>query len=118
MSLDKLQALREYLQRTRGVGHTRALVRGANYEEGVLVLGGDMTGAARLRETIGPVNPTAEFLAWSALQPWMLQGYERPLLLDNQALEMLVHDALLEIDLLRRELGKARRELQEKEGGV
>jgi hypothetical protein len=89
--LNKLQAVIDYYDRTRGVGHTHAVLNGAR-EEGAFVLVHTQDFGKSLGKDVAPVT-MGDFIKRTA-------GMRKPLVIDNYALTLLLMEAAEEIGRL------------------
>lgn len=99
----RLQFLATYLESTRRVGHTTAMIDGAKSSD-CIVLARNQTGADFLRALL----PDGQIATLSAVEK-NLAGQRKPLLLDNAALHSVLHDALGEITRLERKIDDMKR---------
>lgn len=103
MSLKKkLVSLANYYDVARGVGHTRVLFHGVG-DEPVMV----MFANRRIADTLVPRdNANILSVSWSEDLGIYLHGRREPLVLDNSAVNAILHDAVDEIERLEREVGR------------
>lgn len=99
---EKLKSLAHYFLCNRNVGHTRALLEGANNVPDTIFL----TADRRTQDDIGDSAPNALPLALHKLDH--LRGMNKPLVIDNGALTYLFLAAAEEIERLEEELIDAR----------
>ena len=93
-----LNRLREYLLSTRGVGHTRTMIEGAKYSNGVVVVlhSSDYAYTREMRKRV----PEAVTVGWPEIS---VVGLRLPLVMDNGGLLHMLSDALEVIDALQKE---------------
>jgi hypothetical protein len=109
----KLQEIRQYLDMTRGVGHTTGMLEGANYTDNALVLTHNMKMGEEIKKKLGsPSSVTVQSVHSDA----MLRGYRKPLFIDNAALWLLLSEALAEFEDLERQNKYLRDKLTEPTG--
>lgn len=89
-----LKAIVRHLQSTRGVGHTTAMIRGAQNVEEVIVVAENQHYADLLQRKL----PSADVVSLGGIT--RMGGVRKPLVVDNEALLNLLHSALLEIERL------------------
>ena len=89
-----LQNLRNYIEFNRRVGHTTAMIRGAQNVDNVLVIAANQHQAAMLQREL----PRAEVVAITS--PACMIDKTKPLAMDNQALWEICGGALAEIERL------------------
>jgi hypothetical protein len=89
-----LSGLAAYLHASRRVGHTTAMIRGAQNTENVVVLAHTHFYASRLQGLI----PGAKVVSMHSIES--LQGRHSPLVVDNSALWDICQSALSEIERL------------------
>jgi hypothetical protein len=89
-----LQNLRNYIELNRRVGHTTAMMRGAQNVDDVLVLAANQNQAAMLQREL----PRAEVVAIT--NPVCMIGKSKAMVMDNHALWEICGGALAEIERL------------------
>jgi hypothetical protein len=97
----KLDTLRRYYEVTHGVGHTHTLMVGTSAAPRALILGATEWEAEAIAQDSG--LPRGQARSWNAdpaLFAAQLQGHREPLAIDNQALILLLGEALAELDRL------------------
>lgn len=91
----KLETLLHYYISTRQVGHTTLLKEGIeNYKKDKLILSFN-----KVDHTFLNVKPS-EIISWKGIQSHSLNGYNKPLAIDNGAMYILLEETLAEIDRL------------------
>jgi len=99
-----LQNLRNYIESNRRVGHTTAMIRGAQNVDNVLVIAANQHHAAMLHREL----PRAEVVAITS--PVCMIGKTKPLVMDNQALWEICGGALAEIERLETRIAELSQE--------
>jgi hypothetical protein len=89
-----LQNLRNYIESNRRVGHTTAMMRGAQNVDNVLVIAANQHQAAMLQREL----PRAEVVAITS--PVCMVGKSKAMVMDNHALWEICGGALAEIERL------------------
>lgn len=88
-----LETILNYLNSSRQVGHTNAVIAAANVSTvPVVIIAGTAFNADLIRRSI--VNNKHKIITLSELNN--LRGMKRPLLIDNSALHMLFDNAMAE----------------------
>lgn len=101
---ETLRNLRDYIAATRQVGHTTAMIRGAQNVDSVIVLAHTQHHAALLQKQLP--NATVKAIT----NPTAVIGMNKPLVVDNATLWEICGGALAEIERLEHrieELSKA-----------
>ena len=91
---EKLKHIIHYYGKTRRVGHTKTMIRGAQNVDKVMVLGANEDHVRLLKREI----PNSYCVSITNLDSF--RGVNYPLLIDNSASDSLMRESLFEIDRL------------------
>lgn len=93
----KLESLKNYYEVTRGVGHTTLLKEGTlNSDRDKFVL---VYGKSKHFET-----PFSQLISWTMLKD--LRGHNKPMAIDNSAMQLLLRESLEYINELEEDRAK------------
>lgn len=115
---DILEGIENYCGSTRGVGHTTAMLEGANRSPRAIVVAATLTGGMAIAsKLVGPPDGNSWRIATlESFADGRLRGRREPLLWDNGAIEVLLKRFRREIDEMREalqvEVGQVRRNLE------
>lgn len=89
----RLCAIELYYSSSRGVGHTRAMIKGAKSEERPILISGTSISARNIGRTAG-VRPQ-DCLGWNEIGVTKnIRGLRQPLVFDDYGIQCIIADAL------------------------
>jgi hypothetical protein len=91
---EKLEILRDYYDKTRGIGHTTLMKKGTDNVKDKLILGFNKESCEELGYKYD------ESISWHNLNYANLLGQNKPLVIDNGAMCLILNETLEEIDRL------------------
>lgn len=97
-TITTLADIRDYLTANRQIGHTTAMVRGAQNVDSVIVLAANHHSG----ELINKQLPNATVIPITNIRA--IRGKQKPMVIDNFALLSLCDDALAEIKRLQKQI--------------
>jgi hypothetical protein len=93
MIKEKINSILNYYTLTRRIGHTDAILKGANNVSSIILTSNYKSG-----KSINKLSPNSITLGLEQIDK--LRGYKKPLLLDNDAVYSLLKECLEEINKL------------------